>query len=62
MEVLFILDITKIELEKEIDRYIENKDYETAKNLANSLGSEMKGFNVAKSIEKIEKAKQNEVK
>lgn len=63
MEVLFIPELTKTVFEKVIDKYIKNKDYQTAINYVNSLGSEIKGFDVAESIEKIEKAqKKDEVK
>jgi len=43
-------------LNKEINRYIENKDFKSAKNLANTLGPLIEGFDIAKAIEKINDA------
>lgn len=53
-------DLNKTDLNKEINRYIKNKDFKTAERLAKELGSEIEGFDLNKIFEKINKAK-NEV-
>jgi hypothetical protein len=44
-------------LNKEINRYIKNKDFKTAENLVKNLGPLIEGFDMNKAFEKINEAK-----